>query len=118
MSGHGAILGRLSPRQFLQQYWQVEPLLIRAATHAWGEVLSPQELAGLAMEASVESRIVRGDATEAEARWALRHGPFEAHDFTDAPAEGWTLMVQSVDQWLPEVAAVRRQFAFVPSWRL
>ncbi len=118
MSEHGAILGSLSPQQFLQQYWQAQPLLVRSATHAWGEVLSPQELAGLAMEASVESRIVRGHASDAHAPWALRHGPFEAHDFTDAPAEGWTLMVQSVDQWLPEVAAIMAQFSFLPSWRV
>ncbi len=113
-----SILGPTTPQQFLRRHWQREPLLVRGASDAWGDVLSPQELAGLAMEDAVESRIVSVPAGGGPGQWQLTHGPFEAQQFTDAAAEGWTLMVQSVDQWLPEVAAIIKQFDFLPAWRL
>ncbi|MBW8728267.1 MAG: cupin domain-containing protein, partial [Inquilinus limosus] len=39
-------------------------------------------------------------------------------DFGKLPAKDWTLLVQGVDLWEPEVAALRERFRFVPDWRL
>jgi 50S ribosomal protein L16 3-hydroxylase len=77
--------------------------------------LSPEELAGLACEADVESRLVveRG----ARSPWELRRGPFTAGDFGALPAEGWTLLVQDVDKHLPELAWILSAFDFLPAWR-
>lgn len=52
------ILGSLSPEAFLQSYWQKKPLLIRQAIPDFQSPLSADELAGLALEEEVESRIV------------------------------------------------------------
>jgi 50S ribosomal protein L16 3-hydroxylase len=109
-----APLGGLSPWKFLREYWQRKPLLARAALPGLGELLSADELAGLALEEEVESRIVleRG-ATP----WELRRGPFTARDFAALPASRWTLLVQAVDQWWPAARAVRERFDFMPGWR-
>ena len=110
-----AILGTLDPQQFLKDYWQKTPLLIKAATLDYGDALLPDELAGMACEAEVESRLVM--QTE-QNQWTLEQGPLQESRFADLPQTNWTLLVQAVDQWLPEVADIVKQFDFLPSWRL
>ncbi|MEP1471648.1 MAG: cupin domain-containing protein [Halieaceae bacterium] len=98
--------------QFLAEYWQKKPLLIPSALANFIPPVSPDELAGLAMEEGIESRIVDYRDTQ----WLLHQGPFVAQDFTrDTP---WTLLVQAVDHYMPEVAALRQLFAFIPQWRM
>lgn len=101
----------LDPAYFLAHHWQREPLLIRGAIPGFAPPLSADELAGLALEDTVESRIV----TEHNGNWQLRHGPFAEVDFSRDPP--WTLLVQAVDQYLPDVAALRRLVDFIPDWR-
>lgn len=99
---------------FLSGYWQKKPLLIKGALPAFSDYLSPQELAGLACEEEVESRLVfsrNGD-------WQLKTGPFSERDFTFLPETHWTLLVQSVDHWLPAVKALLQAVPFIPGWRL
>ena len=107
----------LDQAEFLARYWQREPLLIRAAVPDFAPPVSAEELAGLALEPEVESRIAecRGDPASAAA-WQLEHGPFQASDFDRG--HPWTLLVQGVDQLLDDVAALRSLAAFIPGWRL
>jgi 50S ribosomal protein L16 3-hydroxylase len=78
-------------------------------------VLTPDELAGLACEPELESRIlIEHDASS----WELRHGPFSDADFAALPPSHWTLLVQDVDKYLPEVADLIDAFDFVPGWRI
>lgn len=99
---------------FLAHYWQKAPLLMRQAITP--PVLEPEELAGLACEEGVESRIVLEQ--DADAPWELRHGPFDAADFAALPPSHWTLLVQDVDKLLPEAAEVLARFRFIPDWRI
>lgn len=108
------LLGGLSAADFLARHWQKAPLLIRQAIPGWTSPVTPDELAGLACEDGVESRLV----TRRRGKWAVRHGPFDEADFGKLPAKDWTLLVQGVDLWEPEVAALRERFRFVPDWRL
>lgn len=102
-------------REFLERYWQKEPVLIRQLVPQLTDPLSPEELAGCACEELVESRVI----TEFEPEnFALKSGPFEESDFTSLPATNWTLLVQAMDQWFEEVADLRKQFDFIPSWRV
>ena len=48
----------LSQQQFLEQYWQKKPLLIRQAFADFESPISPDDLAGLACEPEVESRLI------------------------------------------------------------
>ncbi len=109
------LLGGISPDIFLRDYWQKKPLLIRQAFPALENPLSPDELAGLALEDEVESRIV---LTHGATPWELRRGPFTEEDFKTLPEQDWTLLVQAVDQFVPDVAELMKAFSFLPSWRL
>lgn len=101
--------------EFLANYWQKKPVLIRQLVPGFVDPLTPEELAGCALEDQVESRLI----TEFEPdRFELRNGPFVESDFTSLPTSHYTLLVQAMDQWFDEVAELRRRFDFVPSWRV
>lgn len=110
------LLGDLTPEQFLQQYWHKKPLLIRNALPGFGDALSPDELAGLACDGEVESRIIlkQGGAHP----WEIRHGPFDEDDFAALPESHWTLLVQDVEKHLPQLEQIISAFHFIPHWRI
>ncbi len=109
------VLGNLTPEQFLRVHWQRQPLLVRAALADYVAPLSVEELAGLTLEPEVESRLIsNGDAT---GPWPVRFGPFSEQDFARLPNRDWTLLVQAVDLWCPEVANLYAHFDFLPRWR-
>ncbi|MEQ1487970.1 MAG: cupin domain-containing protein [Methylotenera sp.] len=113
------LLGGLTPAQFLAEYWQKKPLLIKQAIPNFTGLLSPDELAGLACEDDVQSRIVEFK----KGKWLAHHGPFEDEDFANLPENptpnhNWTLLVQSVNHYLPEATALLQQFNFIPHARL
>lgn len=110
-----SILADISPDTFLSEYWQQKPRLIRNASQAYSDLLSADELAGMACEEQVESRLI---IEQPEGRWRLENGPFPEQRFAELPECRWTLLVQSVDQWLPDVGAILEEFDFLPSWRL
>jgi 50S ribosomal protein L16 3-hydroxylase len=109
------LLGGLTAREFLRDYWQKKPLLIRQALPNYESPISPDELAGLALEEEIESRLV---IEHGQQPWELRRGPFTEDDFKDLPERDWTLLVQAVDQFIPEVAELLENFRFLPSWRI
>lgn len=109
-----SLLGQISISEFLRDYWQKKPLLIRQAIPAFTGFLSPNDLAGLACEEEIQSRIV----LHQDAQWLLEHGPFDEGRFETLPDTDWTLLVQSVDQHIPEGKALLRQFNFIPYARL
>jgi 50S ribosomal protein L16 3-hydroxylase len=99
---------------FLRDYWQKKPLLIKNAFADWHNPLEPDELAGLACEEEVESRLV----IQINHNWKLEHGPFPESRFSKLGKKNWTLLVQAVDHYVPEVAALIEPFRFVPNWRI
>jgi 50S ribosomal protein L16 3-hydroxylase len=99
---------------FLQQSWQKKPLLIRNPWTSWHNPLEPDELAGLACENEVESRLI----VQGTRNWELEHGPFAEDRFGRLGADPWTLLVQAVDHHVPAVAALLQPFRFIPLWRI
>ena len=113
------LLGGLTPEAFLAEYWQKKPLLIKNAIPDFTGLLSPDELAGLACEDEVQSRIVEYK----KGKWHATHGPFDDEAFANLPEKptadnNWTLLVQSVNHHLPEGAALLQHFDFIPHARL
>ena len=113
------ILGGISAEHFLAEYWQKKPLLIKNAIPNFQGLLTPDELAGLACEEEVQSRIVE----QTQGTWYVRHGPFTEADFSSLPEQPtpdhrWTLLVQSVNHFIPEASALLQQFSFIPHTRL
>jgi len=105
--------GDLTPEIFLAQYWQKKPLLIKQAFANFEDSITADELAGLAMEGEIESRIVSVNSKEA---WQVDHGPFE--DFSQYGDTNWTLLVQAVNNWSRPTHDLLAPFAFIPSWRI
>jgi 50S ribosomal protein L16 3-hydroxylase len=101
----------LDRRVFVEEYWQRKPAVLKNVLPGWHSPLDPEDLAGLAMEADVDSRIVAGQAGV----WSLAKGPFTATDFRRNGA--WSLLVNAVDQWVPAVASLRNCVDFLPGWR-
>jgi 50S ribosomal protein L16 3-hydroxylase len=100
---------------FLRDYWQRRPLLMRQALPDVQNPLTPEELAGLACEAGIESRLIE---EHGEHPWMVRHGPFDEAVFTGLPDSHWTLLVQDVDKHLPAAERLLEAFAFLPRWRM
>lgn len=110
------MLGGLTASEFLRDYWQKKPLVIRQAFPGFQCPVSPDELAGLACEEAVESRLIIED--DAGKPWQLHNGPFTPERFSELPEQDWTLLVQGLDHWVPDVADLLEQFRFIPNWRL
>lgn len=99
---------------FLSEYWQKKPLLIKNPWGRWTNPMEADDLAGLACEEEVESRIILNDA----GKWALEHGPFAEERFAGLGAAPWTLLVQAVDHYVTPVADLLGAFRFIPNWRV
>src|SRR5690606_2322473 len=87
------LLGGISVQQFLREYWQKKPLLVRQAIPGFQSPISPDELAGLSLEDEVESRLV---LERGEHPWELRRGPFTEDTYR----------------------SLLEQFRFLPNWRI
>ncbi|MGB3393085.1 MAG: cupin domain-containing protein [Stenotrophomonas sp.] len=111
----GLMLG-MTPERFLRDYWQKRPLLIRGAFADFQTPVLPEDLAGLACEEGALARIISHDPASDE--WTLRSGPFNEQDFPGMPDHDWTLLVQDVDKWDPDVRALVANFGFLPRWRM
>ena len=109
-----SLLGSLTPARFLREYWHKKPLLIRNAIPGFAGLLSPADMQALARRDDVESRLIQGSGTN----WQLDHGPFRAADFKRLPRADWTLLVQSLNHFLPEADALLKRFDFIPHARL
>ena len=108
------LLNNLTPAQFLAEYWQKKPLLIRQAISNFKGLMSPNGLAGLACEEDVQARIIK----QKKDKWSVQNSPFDETDFTKLPAKEWTLLVQSVNHYLPKAADLLSLFNFIPHARL
>lgn len=111
------ILGQVPLSRFLSEYWQKKPCLFRQALPGFSSPLDMDEVAGLAMEDDIESRLVI-ERPDGENPWELRNGPFSEAELTQLPDSHWTLLVQAVDQWIPEVQSFLDHFSALPRWRL
>lgn len=106
----------MTAAQFLRDYWQKRPLLIRNAFPDFHPPIAPEDLAGLACEDGALSRLIKHD--ERRERWKVKTGPLSETDFAKTGDADWTLLVQDVDKWDADVARLLEPFRFLPSWRV
>ncbi|EGT3625835.1 cupin domain-containing protein [Morganella morganii] len=97
--------------QFLSEYWQKKPLLIKNAFPQFEDPISADELAGLACEEEISSRIV----VTKDDNWEVVQGPFE--DYDSYGETHWQLLVQAVNHWYPDSQPFVDAFRFLPDWR-
>jgi len=108
--------GDLTVEEFLSDYWQQKPLLIRNAFPNFEPVITSDELAGLSLEQEVESRLIQFKPDRSE--YQLDCGPLNEETFANLPESDWTLLVQAVDHYSPEAKALLNAFNFIPNWRI
>lgn len=109
-------LANFSSTEFLAKYWQTAPCLIKQALPGWRSPVTGDDLAGVALEPEAEARLVRYD--QKRDQWSVDYNPFDEQFFARLPANNWTLLVQAMDLWRPEIASLKSLFHFLPTWRL
>ncbi len=102
--------------EFLRDYWQKKPLLIRQAFPDYQAPLAPEDLAGIACEEGVLARLVKHDRKKDH--YSLETGPFQETMFPKLGKKDWTLLVQDMDKWDGDVRQLITAFNFLPRWRV
>ncbi len=97
---------------FLREYWQKKPLVIRQGFKNFQDPISADEIAGLACEEEVESRLVYKNGEQ----WQAEFGPFQSYEHLGD--KNWSLVVQALDNWSEDAAKMIEPFRFLPHWRL
>jgi len=108
-------LGTLSPEQFLKDYWQKKPLVIRQAFPNFQCPISAEEIAGLSCEEDISSRIII--EKDGEHPWQPIFGPMDENTFANLPESHWTLAINDLEKVVPELAFISDLFDFIPNWR-
>lgn len=106
------LLGGLTPDEFMRDYWQRKPLLIRRAITDFKPSLSVQDIRSLVQREEVESRLIVKD----DQGWSMKTGPFKR--LPPIKQKGWTALAQSVDLHDDETAALMHRFRFISDARL
>jgi 50S ribosomal protein L16 3-hydroxylase len=109
-----ALLGGLTPSQFMKRHWQKKPLLVRNAIPNFVPCVGRSELVALAGQEGVESRLI----IDSPKGWKMKHGPFTKRSLPPFSQKKWTFLVQGVDLHDDGVHALLQQFRFVPDARL
>jgi 50S ribosomal protein L16 3-hydroxylase len=102
--------------EFLRDYWQKKPLLIRQAFPDYQAPLAPEDLAGIACEEGVLARLVKHDRKKDH--YSVESGPFKESIFPKLGKKDWTLLVQDMDKWDGDVRQLISAFDFLPRWRV
>jgi 50S ribosomal protein L16 3-hydroxylase len=109
-----ALLGGLSPEQFMRRHWQKKPLLIRQAIPGMKPLIERSPLLAMVESEEVESRLI----VRQGAQWTLKKGPMDRKRLPSLKTSNWTVLVQGVDLHHDAVHSLLQQFRFVPDARL
>ena len=112
------MLKNLSPDQFLAEYWQKKPLYMPSAVDRELPALESGEIAWLATQPDVESRLVLTERDKDKISYHVEHGPFTETDLGALPTSDWTLLIQDVEKHLPDFRRYFELVPFIPAWRL
>lgn len=109
------ILGGITAEQFLAEYWQKKPLLVRNALPEIASLLEPNDVMELALEENISARLIKQKDKDPN-QWAVKSSPLIKGDFQKMP-KLWTLLVQAVDHYSFDLAEMWKKFSFIPQWR-
>ncbi|MDP8177726.1 cupin domain-containing protein [Pasteurella skyensis] len=106
----------ITPEIFLQNYWQKRPLVIRNGLPQIVGLFTPEDIIDLAKEEDVTARLVKKYFNNDEQQWLVKNGQLNEEDFEDLP-EHWSVLVQNLEQWSPELGELWQAFGFIPQWQ-
>ena len=106
----------LTPEQFLAEYWQKKPLLIKQGLPQLKDMFEPDDILGLSLDEAATSRLITQNNTNNGDQWQLQQSPLSEEMFDNLP-EQWTVLVQNLEQWSPELGQLWNAFNFIPQWQ-
>lgn len=109
-----AHLNGLTPTEFLRDYWQKKPLLIRNAFPDFVAPLTVDEIFELARRDEAESRLI----VNRDSKWALHNGPVLKKHLNAAKNSLWTVLIQDTQHFSYEAHQLLAQFNFIPNARI
>lgn len=109
------VLGGITAEQFLAEYWQKKPLLVRNALPEIANLLEPNDVMELALDENVSARLIKQKDKDPN-QWSVKSSPLTKADFQKMP-KLWTLLVQAVDHYSFDLAELWKKFPFIPQWR-
>lgn len=109
------VLGGITAEQFLAEYWQKKPLLVRNALPEIADMLEPNDVMELALDENITARLIKQKDRDPN-QWSVKSSPLLKADFQKMP-KLWTLLVQAVDHYSFDLAELWKKFPFIPQWR-
>lgn len=109
------VLGGITAEQFLSEYWQKKPLLVRNAIPEIAGILEPNDVMELALEDEMSARLIKQKDRDPN-QWTVKSSPLIKADFQKMP-KLWTLLVQAVDHYSFDLSEMWKKFPFIPQWR-
>ncbi|MGB9190651.1 MULTISPECIES: cupin domain-containing protein [unclassified Acinetobacter] len=109
------VLGGITAEQFLAEYWQKKPLLVRNALPEIAGLLEPHDVMELALDENITARLIKQKDKDPN-QWSVKSSPLIKADFQKMP-KLWTLLVQAVDHYSFDLAELWKKFPFIPQWR-
>ncbi|TCM66992.1 50S ribosomal protein L16 3-hydroxylase [Acinetobacter calcoaceticus] len=109
------VLGGITAEQFLSEYWQKKPLLVRQALPEIADLLLPDDVMNLALEDEINARLIKQKDKD-PSQWTVKSSPLVKGDFQKLPKQ-WTLLVQAVENYSFDLAELWKKFDFIPQWR-
>lgn len=101
-------LGGMTREDFLKEFWEKKPLLIRGAVADIESYASSEDLKELAMDEDFESRIVYNSK-----EISVKDGPLNEEDFNK---HGWTLACHNLNLLDKNFYNLQKIFSFLPDW--
>lgn len=109
------VLGGITAEQFLAEYWQKKPLLVRGAMPEIANILEPSDVMELALDENVTARLIKQKDRDPK-QWSVKSSPLLKADFQKMP-KFWSVLVQAVDHYSFDIAELWKKFPFIPQWR-
>ena len=109
------VLGGITAEQFLAEYWQNKPLLVRNDMPEIAGLLEPDDVMELALDENVTARLIKQKDRDPN-QWSVKSSPLLKADFQKMP-KLWTLLVQAVDHYSFDLSELWKKFPFIPQWR-
>jgi 50S ribosomal protein L16 3-hydroxylase len=103
----------LSPQGFLDGYWQRKALVCPGALVGCLPQIDADDLLDIACEPQADARLVVRQGLD----WQVRAGPLDPSYTEDLPETGWSVLIQSMEVWLPELHDLVAELGFLPRWR-
>lgn len=96
----------------MREYWQKRPLLIRNGLPQIVGLFEPEDILELALEEEVTARLIQCE----NEKWSVKSSPLVEEDLEELPVQ-WSVMVQNLEQWSPELGELWQAFGFIPQWQ-